>query len=177
MYFMEDEKPWGKYEEFIELQDSTIRKQRNNVLVYLGLCEKEYAPNNEYSEKYPLRERVGKWEEIMKKAEAIKQIKQDELGMSEEKPYTKALLPIAKNTAEKAKSMIAGLLRIAAWIIFAVGAIAGLTLGVLSENVLPFAIGVFSGEIVLLLFYALGSVLDHLTEISTILRNGFGVHE
>ena len=81
-------------ESYIEQQDKIISEHREKTLVSLGICEKEYAPDNVSSSKYPkyeyrngeklyYREVAAKvtdeqWAEIVEKTQAAQKIKEQE---------------------------------------------------------------------------------------------------
>lgn len=84
----------GTIESYIEQQDKIISEYREKTLISLGLCEKEYAPDNTYSAKYPqydykngeksyyrdvaIKVTDEQWAEIIEKAQAVQKIKEQE---------------------------------------------------------------------------------------------------
>lgn len=188
----------NKLESFIERQDKIIREDREKTLISLGLTEKEYSPDNRKSAKYPYRDYINgeeryyrdvamqvtdeEWAQILEKLETVRQIRERESREKAEVCGPKKLVPIYQpsqdanrtdRSAGNGVSAIAGLLRIAGWVLAALTLIVGFVSLLGTDDILPLLISLGSGALTLLLFYALAEILDGLAHLRAIFKSGW----
>lgn len=199
-----------KIEPFIEQQDKIINEYREKTLISFGLCEKEYAPDNTYSAKYPqydykngekcyyrdvaIKVTDEQWTEIIEKAQAVQQIKEQEEREAEQNrrqptyhiikkwipvfEFPKPAYPLEENSKQNEwKSVFSRTMKIIAILLGIVCIIAGFILMGTFDNVGVLLAGIISAVTAALPFLALGKIIDYLAELSAIARNGYKYNE
>ncbi|MBO5935654.1 MAG: hypothetical protein J6Q94_09240 [Clostridia bacterium] len=74
---------------------------------------------------------------------------------------------------DNGRSKIASILRVVAWIIGIVAVISGVVIAFGTESIFPVLITFGVGVMEILTFYALAAILDYLSELTSIARNGY----
>lgn len=183
-----------KIEQFIEKQNKIILEDREKTLISLGLTKKEYSPDNFKSWKYPECEYINgekryygyaaiqvtdeEYELILSKAKQVEAIRakneqeqQKEESMKSPK-MIKKWIP-ASVWEPNNESKISSALRIVAWLISILTFILIIVFAFKTESVI-YPLIIFSiGMLEVITLCAFAVILDYLSELTFIVRNGF----
>ena len=187
-----------KIDEFIASQKETIAEDREETLISLGLFEKEYAPNNQFSRQYKefdiengekryyrkkaLAVTEAQWAEIvtlqaqLEEIESRKARKEEAERKKAEKRTSKKWIPVfeMKEDSDVGKSKIAFILRVIAILWACVGGVLGVI--TLTEGLTGFVL-LASVALSVVLLYAIAEILSYLSELTAIAKEGFQYSE
>ena len=183
-----------KIEEFLESQRKAIAADREEMLIALGLFEKEYAPDGKLSYQYKdfdiengekryYRKKAlpvtdEQWAEIVKTQEQLEEIeareaaKEEAARKKEEKFALKKWIPVFVKTEDSSEggSNVALALRVIAILWACIGGFLGvISIGEGMTGIILLASVVIS----VTLLYALAEILSYLAELTAIARSGF----